>query len=64
MNKKDYELSVKITRLGNRGVAKAVKRAHDADIPVPRAVGNKIVYVFSNGSIKDNYRYPKMLKLG
>ncbi|MCL2338582.1 MAG: hypothetical protein FWC51_01340 [Proteobacteria bacterium] len=64
MNKKDYALSEKITRLGNRGVNRAVKRAHRADIPVPRAVGEKIVYLFADGSVKDDYKYPKVLKIG
>lgn len=62
MDKKDYELSAKITRLGNRGVSRAVKRAHKANLPVPQSVGGKIVYIFSNGSVTDKYKYPKVLK--
>ena len=60
MNKKDYELAAKITRLANRGITKAVRRAHKVGIPVPRAVGGRIVYLLADGSVTD--KYPKVLK--
>ncbi|MDR2685759.1 MAG: hypothetical protein LBB23_03250 [Rickettsiales bacterium] len=60
MDKKDYELSAKITRLANRGVRKAIDAAHRAGLAVPYALGNKILYQLPDGSITD--KQPKVIK--
>ena len=53
MNKEDYELSAKITRLANRGARKAIKQAHRAGLAVPFSLGGKIIYQLPDGAITD-----------
>ena len=64
MKKEYYELSAKITRLGNRGAKKAIERAHRAGLAVPFSLGGKIVYQLPDGTITDKCpEYPKNLTL-
>ena len=51
MNKKDYELSAKITRLGNRGVKKSIEAAKKAGVPNPFVIDGKLIYKMPNGTI-------------
>jgi len=49
----NYELSAKITRLGNRGVRKAIEQAHRAGLAVPFSLNGKIIYQWPDGSVTD-----------
>ena len=53
MNKEYYELSAKITRLGNRGVRKAIEQAHQAGLAVPFSLNGKIIYQWPDGTVTD-----------
>ncbi|MDR0308002.1 MAG: hypothetical protein LBI42_14345 [Chitinispirillales bacterium] len=55
MYKRDYELSAKITRLGNRGVRKAIERGKKAGIPIPFSRSGKVFYEMPDGTITDKY---------
>ena len=59
MNKKDYELSAKITRLANRGAAKAISAALRAKLAIPFAMYGKMVYRLPDGKITDKVKAGK-----
>ena len=60
MNKKDYELTAKITRLANRGVQKSIKAAKKAGIANPFMINGKLVFQLPDGSVTEKYKYPKI----
>jgi len=53
MDKEDYELSAKITRLGNRGARKAIEQAHRAGLAVPFSLNGKIIFQWPDGTVTD-----------
>jgi len=61
MKKKYYELSDRIVRLANRGVHKAIERAHAAGLAVPFSLGNgKVLFQLPDGTVTDKRpEYPE-----
>jgi len=56
MDKKDYELSAKITRLANRGARKSIEAAKRAGIANPFVIDGKLMYKLPNGTITDKIK--------
>jgi hypothetical protein len=53
MSKERHEIFDRIQLLGQRGVRKAIERAHAAGLSVPFSKGGKIFYHRPDGSITD-----------
>ncbi|MDR1071686.1 MAG: hypothetical protein LBL21_03530 [Rickettsiales bacterium] len=45
MNRQDYELTAKITRLANRGVRKSINAAKKAGVANPFVIDGKLVFL-------------------
>jgi len=52
MDKQDYALSARITRLANRGVRKSIEMAKKLGIANPFVLDGKLMYKMPDGSIK------------
>ncbi|MDR0967697.1 MAG: hypothetical protein LBL75_02600 [Rickettsiales bacterium] len=52
MNKRDYELTEKITRLANRGVRKSIELAKKKGVPNPFVIDGKLMLKMPDGKIK------------
>ncbi|MDR2591875.1 MAG: hypothetical protein LBC59_03615 [Chitinispirillales bacterium] len=61
MSDEQRESTARITRLGNRGVRKAIERAHAAGLAVPFSKGGKIYFHWPDGTITDKRpeKYPQ-----
>lgn len=57
MDKRDYELNDKITRLANRGVRKSINAASKKGIPNPFVIDGKLMYKMPDGKIKENIKF-------
>ncbi|MDR1338000.1 MAG: hypothetical protein LBJ73_03140 [Rickettsiales bacterium] len=53
MDKWDYELTIKLTRLGNRGVRKSIDLAKQKGVANPFVIDGKLMYKLPNGKISD-----------
>lgn len=53
MDKRDYELTVKLTRLGNRGVRKSIELAKRKGVANPFVIDGKLMYKLPNGKISE-----------
>jgi hypothetical protein len=51
-NKRDYELTAKITRLPNRGIKKSIELAKKRGIPNPFAIDGLLMLKMPDGTIK------------
>lgn len=45
MDKRDYELTARITRLANRGIRKSINAAKRAGIANPFVIDGKLVFI-------------------
>lgn len=52
MDKRDYELTAKITRLANRGVKKSIELAKKKGVPNPFVIDGKLMLKMPDGTIK------------
>lgn len=59
MDKKSYELFLKITRIGNRAVKKAQEENRRKGLPNVYSRNGKVIFELPDGTITEHYDFKK-----